>query len=190
MQRNRFKSSGGEVVQRRIDSFSEFNGKQYAAVFNCTGLGAGVLLNDKEMVPIRGQVIKVRAPWVRTAFLIDLDTYIVPGCYGVITLGGTSQYGDYNLNVEKSDAIGIRQRCEALLPSLRYAQVVREAVGLRPHRNRVRVETETLQDFEGNPLKIVHNYGHGAYGVTSAPGTAIYAVELAKQMLGRSGSKL
>lgn len=177
-------------MQKHIDSLAQLNGQQYAAVFNCTGLGARRLCNDMKMVPIRGQIIKVRAPWVQTAFYVDLETYIIPGFDGIITLGGTRQYENYNLNVDKYDSLAIRERCEALLPRLKTAPVVREAVGLRPHRNEVRVELEIITDTEGNSLKCVHNYGHGAYGVTSSPGTAKYAVELAKQMLGRSGNKL
>lgn len=187
---NRFESAGGNLVQKHIESLSEFNGKQYAVVFNCSGLGARNLCNDMKMVPIRGQIIKVRAPWIQTAFYDDVDTYILPGFNGIVTLGGTRQYDSYNMNVNKYDSMSIRERCEALLPSLKNAPVVREAVGLRPHRSSVRVESEIIEDSERNALKIVHNYGHGGYGVTSAPGTAKYAVELAKQMLGRSGSKL
>lgn len=142
------------------------------------------------MVPIRGQIIKVKAPWIRTAFYADLDTYILPGFDGIVTLGGTRQYESYNLNIDKYDSLAIRERCEALLPSLKSAPAVREAVGLRPHRSTVRVEFEITKDSDGNQLSCVHNYGHGAYGVTTSPGTAKYAVELAKQMLGRSGSKL
>lgn len=178
------------MVQKLIGSLTEFDGRKHAAVFNCTGLGARKLCDDMKMVPIRGQIIKVRAPWVKTAFYADLDTYIIPGFNGIITLGGTHQYESYNLNVDKYDSLSIRERCNALLPSLKTAPVVREAVGLRPYRSNVRVESEILTDSKGNQLKCVHNYGHGAYGVTSSPGTAKYAVELAKKMLGRSGSKL
>lgn len=177
-------------MQKYIQTLSEFNGRLYAAVFNCTGLGASKLCNDTKMVPIRGQIIKVRAPWIRTAFYADFDTYILPGFDGIVTLGGTRQYESYNLNVDKYDSLSIRERCEALLPSLKTAPVVREAVGLRPHRNVVRVEVEIIKDTEANALICIHNYGHGAYGVTSSPGTAKYAVELIKRMLGRSSSKL
>lgn len=143
------------------------------------------------MVPIRGQVIKVRAPWVQTALYADFYTYILPGFNGIVTLGGTRQYESYNLNADKYDSMAIRERCNALLHSLRSAAVVREAVGLRPHRSSVRVELEIMKDAMGNSLKCIHNYGHGAYGVTSSPGTAAYAVRLATQALGRSmNSKL
>jgi len=56
-------------------------------------------------------------------------------------------------------------------------------VGLRPHRSVVRVEPELISNSEGRRLKIVHNYGHGGYGVTTAPGTAKYAVGLVRDLL-------
>lgn len=33
---------------------------EYNVVFNCTGLGAADLCSDMHVIPIRGQVIKVR----------------------------------------------------------------------------------------------------------------------------------
>lgn len=137
----------------------------YDAVFNCTGLGAQKLCNDRKMVPMRGQIIKVHAPWVKTAFYADYDTYILPGFDGVVTLGGTRQYDSYNTQVDKYDTMSIRERCNSLVPSLAKATTVREAVGLRPYRSTVRVETEIISDLNGQELKIIHNYGHGGYGV-------------------------
>lgn len=140
----------------------------YDVVMNCTGLGAQQLCGDRKMVPIRGQVIKVRAPWIKTAFYADYDTYIFPGFNGVVTLGGVRQYESYNLNVSKYDSLDIRERCESLVPSLRDAVYMREAVGLRPHRSTVRVEKEILTSaHNGQVVKCIHNYGHGGYGVTS-----------------------
>lgn len=46
--------------QRKISSLDEFNDGVYDVVINCTGLGAAVLLDDQEMYPIRGQVLRVR----------------------------------------------------------------------------------------------------------------------------------
>lgn len=65
---------------------------------------------------------------------------------------------------------------------MRNAKVIAQCVGLRPHRDPVRVEKE-IQSYNGNRVKIVHNYGHGGYGVTVAPGTALYACDLVKEIL-------
>lgn len=169
-----------------MDSFD--GPHKYDMVMNCSGLGAKQLCGDRKLVPIRGQIIKVKAPWLKTAFYGDYDTYIIPGfADGMVTLGGTRQYDSWNLNVDKYDLASIRERCESLVPSLREAEYVRDAVGLRPHRDPVRVEAEVIACGASKQLKVVHNYGHGGYGVTTAPGTARYAVQLAKNMLSSSG---
>ena len=37
----------------------------YSMVANCSGLGAAKLFEDAEMYPVRGHVIRVRAPWIK-----------------------------------------------------------------------------------------------------------------------------
>lgn len=165
--------NGGKIVNENIESFTSLAGK-FDLVFNCTGLGAKTLCNDHDLVPIRGQVIKVKAPWLKTAFYGDYDTYIIPGFNGVATLGGTRQYDSYRLDYCRHDAAAIYERCVGLVPGLRRAEVVSHKVGLRPHRTPVRVEPE----FQSSGVKIVHCYGHGGYGVTCAPGTAKHAVQI------------
>uniref|UniRef100_A0A182KB56 FAD dependent oxidoreductase domain-containing protein n=1 Tax=Anopheles christyi TaxID=43041 RepID=A0A182KB56_9DIPT len=182
----RFLDNGGRIVTGALNSLQELHGK-YDVVVNCTGLGAKRLCNDHKLVPIRGQVIKVRATWVKTAFYADFDTYVIPGFEGV-TLGGCRNFDSYNTEVSRYDSAAIRERCESLLPSLKGAKVLRESVGLRPHRDPVRVEIELLPTTNGS-LRVVHNYGHGGYGVTTAPGTAKYAVKLVKEAL-QTNSKL
>jgi hypothetical protein len=43
-----------------------------AAIFNCTGLGARSLggVEDKDVVAIRGQIMLLNAPWVRTGLTV------------------------------------------------------------------------------------------------------------------------
>ncbi|KAK9743500.1 FAD dependent oxidoreductase [Popillia japonica] len=175
-----FTKSGGKLIDYKLESFGDLS-SEYDLIINCTGLGAKYLCNDHKVAPIRGQVFKVKAPWVKTFFYADYDTYIIPG-FSSVTLGGCRQYDSYNLNIDKYDSLSIKERCEAFLPSLKGAEVVAERVGLRPHRDPVRIEKEIV-NVNGKRLKIVHNYGHGGYGVTVAPGTSIYAVKLAKELL-------
>lgn len=84
--------------------------------------------------------------------------------------------------MNKYDGLAIRERCEALVPNLKSAKLLDQRVGLRPHRDPVRVEPE-VKSVNGRKIKIVHQYGHGGYGVTVAPGTAIYATKLVRQIL-------
>lgn len=175
---NKFTSKGGNIIKERIDSFASLVGR-YDLIFNCTGLGAKLLCDDYDLVPIRGQVIKVKAPWLKTAFYVDYDTYIIPGFNGVATLGGTRQYDSSRLQYCRHDAAAILERCTNLLPRLKKAEIVAHKVGLRPHRTPVRVEAEVLP----RGLKVVHCYGHGGYGVTCAPGTASHAVRVGLDVL-------
>lgn len=116
-----------------MNSFSDVAEQKFDVLFNCTGLGAKELCNDAQLVPMRGQVLKVRAPWVKLAFYGDYDTYILPG-FETVSLGGCRQYDSFNLNICKYDSMAIKERCYGMLPSLKRAEVVCEAVGLRPHR--------------------------------------------------------
>lgn len=56
---NRFKKSGGRVEVWHVKSLAQL-APEYNVVFNCTGLGAADLCSDMHVIPIRGQVIKVR----------------------------------------------------------------------------------------------------------------------------------
>lgn len=86
------------------------------------------------------------------------------------------------MEINKYDGLNIKEKCESLVPSLKDAKLISQKVGLRPHRDPVRVEKE-IKICNYKKLKIVHNYGHGGYGVTTAPGTALYAVELVRELL-------
>jgi len=178
--RKRYESLGGKVLKRTISNFNEID--DCDLVINCTGFGAKYLCSDKNLVPIRGQVYKVKAPWVKQFYYGDYDTYIIPGIDNV-TLGGCRQYESYKGEIDKYDSAGIWERCINLLPSLQQAEIIKESVGLRPHRSIVRVDKEVLITSSGKELKIVHQYGHGGYGVMTAPGTAKYAVKLAEELM-------
>jgi D-amino-acid oxidase len=65
-------------------------------------------------------------------------------------------------------ATDILARASALVPELAGAAVLGHRVGLRPARERVRLEVE--RRAEGAP--VVHCYGHGGAGVTLSWGCA------------------
>lgn len=168
----------GKMIQRKILNFGEL--KSYDIIVNCAGMGAKQLTNDKELMPIRGQVIVVEAPWVKHFFVRD-NFYVLPRLTDVV-LGGTKQIGNYSLNVDPSDNNAIWQGCCELVPSLKYSKIVTEEVGLRPYRKHVRIELETV-NFGDESLAVVHNYGHGGAGVSLHWGCAIDASKLVQQFL-------
>ncbi|XP_023276798.1 D-aspartate oxidase [Seriola lalandi dorsalis] len=177
----RFRKAGGQVQQRKLNSLQELS-NSYDIIVNCSGLGSKLLVGDTQVYPVRGQVLKVEAPWLQH-FIRDGDgmTYIYPGIHSV-TVGGTRQEGNWRLQVDEGDTKSILERCSRLVPSLSKAKVLSAWVGLRPSRRNPRVERELVQ-LQGHRVPVVHNYGHGAWGVTLAWGTALDALGLVKQCL-------
>ncbi|XP_073193138.1 D-aspartate oxidase isoform X1 [Lepidochelys kempii] len=172
----RLKGNGSQVYARRIKDLWELHSK-YDIVVNCSGIGSRELMGDLEIYPVRGQVLKVNAPWVNH-FIRDGDglTYIYPGIHNV-TLGGTRQKDNWSLSPDPRSSKDIFDRCCALEPSLQRAQDIKERVGVRPTRLAVRLQKEILV-HDGKKLPVVHNYGHGSGGFSVHRGTAKEAARL------------
>ncbi|XP_065208091.1 D-aspartate oxidase-like [Planococcus citri] len=170
----KFKQNGGVTLKKHITNFSELE-TEYDVVFNCTGLNAKYLCNDPFIVPIRGQLMHVYAPQIKNFYFNDSNTYIFPLGNGKVCMGGSRDYGSYETEVNHFDTLSIIKRCSEIVPSLKEPTILTQWVGLRPHRNIVRLEVENL-----GKLKIVHNYGHGGSGITTAPGSADHVVDLFK----------
>ena len=131
------------------------------------------------MHPVRGQVIRVQACWIKYCVTKDYETsYILP-LDDCVVLGGTQQYDSYDLEVNENDCQNILEKCCTLLPSLKLAQIVKKSAGLRPIRtNGIRLELEYLND-----MKVIHNYGHGGSGITLCLGCSKNVVELISNKL-------
>lgn len=183
----KFKKRGGQIVKRHLESLEEL-ADDFDVICNCSGLGAKDLCEDRSMASLRGQVFKVHAPWIKKFYFVDYDTYIIPG-FELVTLGGTRHLDTYNDKISKHDAAAIWEECTSFLPALKDAQEICQLVGLRPYRPTIRVEKEVLAFNSGKTLKVVHNYGHGCYGVMVSPGTSMHAVSLVHDIL-HSRSKL
>ncbi|XP_003978580.2 D-aspartate oxidase [Takifugu rubripes] len=177
----RLRKAGGNMEQRKVRSLQELS-HSYDVIVNCSGLGSKTLVGDDGMYPIRGQVLKMEAPWLKN-FIRDGDgkTYIYPGIHSA-TVGGTRQEEDWRLEVDEGDREDMLARCIRLEPSLCKAKVLREWVGLRPGRKNPRVERDLVQ-LQGRQVPVVHNYGHGGSGVGIAWGTSMDALGLVKQCL-------
>jgi D-aspartate oxidase len=81
-----------------------------------------------------------------------------------VTLGGCRNFDSFDETPSKYDTAAIKERCENLVPSLKKCEIKQIKVGLRPHRDPVRVEIEFKETANGF-LRIVHNYGHGGNGI-------------------------
>jgi D-amino-acid oxidase len=145
------------------------------AVVNCSGIGSRLLAGDRDVTPVRGQVVRVERPGIDRWWLhSEGPTYVVPREHDVV-VGGTSQVGDWSRTPDPATAASILERASALEPRLRGARVVSHKVGLRPARPAVRVEREG---------RVVHCYGHGGAGVTLAHGCAADVVGLVREAVG------
>jgi glycine/D-amino acid oxidase-like deaminating enzyme len=154
------------------------------ALVDCCGLGSRELCGDASLHAVRGQVHRVRAPWVSQAFFWD-SFYIIPNpIQGSVVLGGTAQIGNESLAVSLGDRAAILEGAAALLPSLRGAEVLSSWVGLRPGRSSVRLELETRAvGPSGRATPLIHNVGHGGSGLTLAWGCAGDVVNLLRDVL-------
>ncbi len=173
----RFKQGGGQIQQRTITDLQELV-PEHPLIVNCSGVYARHVAHDAQVYPVRGQVIKITAPHITTAFNDDdAFTYILPRKDGVI-LGGISQKDNWNLEINAEDSVDILRRCEAAQPEISSAPIIAEFVGLRPGRHEVRLEREQLTE----DCTIIHNYGHGGIGYTLSWGCAADVVILAEQV--------
>ncbi len=175
----RFDSLGGEMhfFPAGVTQLQSLAGPDRMVV-NCSGLGARTLVPDPLMSAVRGVVLRVRNPGLEHGWIMDRQSeqpcYIFPRRNDCI-LGGTADAGIESTEVEESIRERILERCTRLEPQLRDAQIYGYAVGMRPCRDSVRLESEVSQ----NGGLIVHNYGHGGNGFTLAWGCAEEVVERA-----------
>ncbi|MDN0198647.1 FAD-dependent oxidoreductase [Streptomyces sp. S.PNR 29] len=174
--RERLLNAGGVVETRAVSpGFAEADAP---VVVNCTGLAARELVPDPAVRPVRGQLVLVENPGIRTWLVSTAPSgemaYFFPQP-GRLVLGGTSEEDVWSLEPDPAAAEAIVRRCAALRPEIAGARVLEHRVGLRPVRDAVRLEREPLPD--GRVL--VHNYGHGGAGVTVAWGCAEEAAGLA-----------
>lgn len=178
----RFKCKGGIMVTQKISALNQLTVINDLVV-NCTGIGSRYLhdVQDQRIHSLRGQVARIRAPWIRHAILAGLN-YIIPNRDCVI-IGGTKQAHDYCMEARDSDMKDIIDGCALLNPSIRKAEIIDRSADLRPFRDSIRLERDPNYD------RIIHNYGHGGSGVTLCWGSALEVVRLAKEMFSHSITK-
>ncbi|KAJ3916406.1 D-amino-acid oxidase [Lentinula edodes] len=193
----RFTSGGGSIIRgsvAHIQQVLEGGTKLFAsgrkpsppdAVILCVGLGARFLggVEDKDVIPVRGQTVLLRAPWDGA-----MPPYVIPRKGGDVSV-----YPHPRPEItERILARGlklcpdlappeIRAEREATVDDLRPL-ILDVGVGFRPYRNggvRVGVEwmdSSPLKD-KGKKVPVVFNYGHGGNGYQAAWGSAIMALE-------------
>ena len=178
----RFLARGGVLEQHFVTNLAELLA-DFQLVLNCAGVGAGKLVGDTAVTPIRGQIIRVKKPVGLPDEIVHVDipahiTYIVPRSQDCV-LGGSKDYGDWRLEIDPELAQDILARCAALQPLLQDAEILEHRVGLRPGRPEIRLE---LEEMDGGTA-VIHNYGHGSIGHTLAWGCAAEVTALASHFM-------
>ena len=150
-------------------------------------------VEDKSVVPARGQVVVVRNDAGKMINVSGTDDGNDEACYvmtraagGGTVLGGSYQKGNWESQMDPNLATRIMKRAVEQCPALtggkgiEHLDVVRHGVGLRPVREGgTRVEKERL-----GGMRVVHNYGAGGAGYQSSYGCAQAAVGLIEEALG------
>ena len=183
---NRVREKGALIVQRKVENLSELS--HFDVVVNCTGLGAKELVGDEEIFPVRGQLVIVKAPKVKAAFhhrehddLTQIE-YVIPHDKYVL-LGGTSEVDNWSTTPDPETTLKIFKNCRKYVPDLDGAEILGSYVGLRPVREKVRLEIERYYRAEDRQPAIVHNYGHGGHGVNTHWGCAAECEQLVVECL-------
>ncbi|KAK4695924.1 D-amino-acid oxidase, partial [Lecanoromycetidae sp. Uapishka_2] len=171
------------------------SGKSADVVINCTGLSAGKLggVEDKDMVPARGQTVLVRnegdGVMYATSGTDDGDDEV---CYtmqrpagGGTLLGGCYQKGNWDSQPDPNLAVRIMKRAVEICPSLtdgkgiEHLSIIRHGVGFRP----VRLSGARLEKEKIDGVWVVHNYGHGGAGYQSSYGCSQVVLKLVEDVL-------
>ena len=99
-----FRLAGGHVVVREFSDARSILAVAEPVVVNCTGLAAGALFGDPDVLPIKGQ-LTVLAPQPEVDYITigPGDLYMMPRQDGIV-LGGTHERGEWSLEPNAAEA--------------------------------------------------------------------------------------
>lgn len=138
-------------------------------IVNASGLAGG-----PECYPIRGDLVLVRAPYVKIAIGEynpkdgERPTYIYPRRDHVV-LGSFYLQGDGGREERPENTADVIERCAAFVPELRTAPLIGVVPCIRPGRKEgVRLDRVKV----AGEYHVVNNYGHGGGGMSISWGCA------------------
>ena len=114
-----FRIAGGRVVLREFADARSIVALGEPVIVNCTGLAAGKLFNDPDVLPIKGQLL-VLAPQSEVDYITigPGDLYMMPRQDGII-LGGTHERGEWSLEPNPNESARILRGHQELFAALR-----------------------------------------------------------------------
>ena len=113
-----FRIAGGRVVLHEFSDARAIAAVSEPVVVNCTGLAAGKLFDDPDVMPIKGQ-LTVLAPQPEVDYITigPGDLYMMPRQDGII-LGGTHERGEWSLEPNPVEAARILRGSQELFATL------------------------------------------------------------------------
>ncbi len=114
-----FQIAGGRVVIREFGSVKDVAALSEKVIYNCTGLGAGALFGDTEILPIRGQLtFLLPQPEIEYMTVGPDDIYMFPRKDGIL-LGGTHERGDSRLEADAATTERVLRQNRALFDGMK-----------------------------------------------------------------------
>lgn len=112
------RAAGAEIMVRAFESAEQIRALPEETIFNCTGLGAGALFGDSEIVPVRGQLaILLPQPEVNYN-TIAREGYMFGRRDGIV-LGGTFERGEWSLEPDPAAIAGILEGHRSIFGAMR-----------------------------------------------------------------------
>ena len=113
-----FRIAGGHVVVREFPDARSILAVAEPVIVNCTGLAAGALFADADVLPIKGQ-LTVLAPQPEIDYITigPGDLYMMPRQDGIV-LGGTHERGEWSLEPNAAEATRILRGHQELFAGL------------------------------------------------------------------------
>jgi D-amino-acid oxidase len=171
-----FKALGGKLIQQELMTLTDVD-TAFSVVINCSGVWSQQLVPDKESFPIRGQFILTDKVGLHhaTHASVDENNFILIAerendCY----IAGNTMDDVWDTKPDPKTSADMLERAQKLEPNLKNAVIRHAGIGLRPGRKSIRLERGTLADDR----IVIHNYGHGGAGFTTAWGCADEVITL------------
>lgn len=170
----KFKDLGGELKNQKVNSLNELI-DDYDIVINSAGWEAKFLTKDPDVYPIRGQTETMEIPKNLDHYSLNvegIDAYVViRHLTNDCVVGTTYKIGDSGNEVRETDKRAIIEKISKFFPYVSGVKTISKA-GVRCGRSDVRIETEKINNTNGEEKLIIHCYGHGGSGYSASWGSA------------------
>ena len=109
-------------MQMKLNKLEDIQNRGFDIIINCTGLGSYQFMCDNHMYPIRGQVIRVKAPWMKSIWFWK-NSYIIPNIDNIV-LGGTADRNEWDTTPSLHQTKRIIDDISILFPTFQNATIV------------------------------------------------------------------